>query len=99
MIGGSIDILVLPLYMGWCIEAISDCEFDKVVPLVIQLFIFIGCSAVLHGLRNKKFRKISDAIGKKLRFDFYRSVIVQDIEFFEKHRTGDLISRMNSDID
>ena len=41
---------------------------------------------------------MSERIAKNLRKDFYDSITNKDIAFFDERRTGDLVSRLNSDI-
>jgi len=41
---------------------------------------------------------MSERISRRLRFDFFDSIINKDVAFFDERRTGDLLSRMNSDI-
>jgi len=41
---------------------------------------------------------MSERISKNIRTDYYTSVINQDVAFFDDRRTGDLLSRLNSDI-
>jgi ABC-type multidrug transport system fused ATPase/permease subunit len=40
---------------------------------------------------------LSEKIAKQLRYDLYSSVINKDIGFFDRNKTGDLLSRLNSD--
>ena len=41
---------------------------------------------------------MSERIAKNLRKDFYSSVLNKDTAFFDEKRTGELVSRLNSDI-
>lgn len=41
---------------------------------------------------------MSERIARNLRRDFYNSIISKDVAFYDERRTGDLISRLNSDI-
>ena len=41
---------------------------------------------------------MSERIAKNLRLQFYESMIRKDVSFYDEHKTGDLVSRLNSDI-
>ena len=49
-------------------------------------------------MRAAIYNILSERIARNLRRDFYNSLIEKDIAFFDSKRTGDLISRLNSDI-
>ena len=49
-------------------------------------------------MRAAIFNILSERIARNLRKDFYESLISKDIAFFDERRTGDLVSRLNSDI-
>lgn len=49
-------------------------------------------------VRSTIFNILGERISRNLRKDFYHSLIYKDIGFFDGNRTGDLISRLNSDI-
>ena len=49
-------------------------------------------------MRAAIFNILSERISRNLRKDFYESVINKDIAFFDERRTGDLISRLNADV-
>ncbi|XP_013114356.2 mitochondrial potassium channel ATP-binding subunit [Stomoxys calcitrans] len=42
--------------------------------------------------------RIGEQMAAKLRQDLFRQIIVQDIEFFDKNRTGELVNRLTADI-
>ncbi|KAL2711495.1 mitochondrial potassium channel ATP-binding subunit isoform X1, partial [Vespula squamosa] len=41
---------------------------------------------------------IGERIAMKLRQDVFKSIIVQDVAFFDKNRTGEIVNRLTSDI-
>lgn len=41
---------------------------------------------------------MGERVAVQLRQDLFKSIIMQDIEFFDKHRTGEIVSRLTSDI-
>ena len=49
-------------------------------------------------MRAAIFNILSERIARNLRRDFYDSILEKDITFFDARRTGDLVSRLNSDV-
>lgn len=48
-------------------------------------------------MRAYTFNLLAEKIARNLRKDFFHSIINKDVAFFDERRTGDLLSRMNSD--
>lgn len=42
--------------------------------------------------------RIGEQMAAKLRQDLFRQIIIQDIEFFDKNRTGELVNRLTADV-
>ena len=49
-------------------------------------------------MRAAIYNILSERIARNLRKDFYDNLMSKDIPFFDESRTGDLVSRLNSDI-
>ena len=49
-------------------------------------------------MRAAIYNILSERIARNLRKDFYENLVSKDIAFFDSKRTGDLVSRLNSDI-
>ncbi|KAK0182245.1 hypothetical protein PV327_000403 [Microctonus hyperodae] len=41
---------------------------------------------------------VGERVAVNLRQDLFKSIIMQDIEFFDKHRSGEIVSRLTTDI-
>lgn len=94
---GSVGDFVVPLYVGFVITALSNGQFDLVGNYCLQLFLIICGSGACAGMRAYLFSIMSERISRNLRLDFFESVINKDVAFFDERRTGDLMSRLNSD--
>lgn len=55
-------------------------------------------TAIFTFTRAYAYNILGEKITFDLRNDFYRSLISKDIEFFDTNRSGELISRLSSDI-
>lgn len=98
LLGGSMSDLTVPLFVGRAIDLLQKGKYDQVNTLVLHMVIVVSISAVFVGLRAAVFNILSERIARNLRRDFYNSIISKDVAFYDERRTGDLISRLNSDI-
>jgi ABC-type bacteriocin/lantibiotic exporter with double-glycine peptidase domain len=55
-------------------------------------------SGVCVWIRATTFNSLSDRIAKRLRYDLFYFLINKDVEFFDENKTGDILSRMSSDV-
>lgn len=55
-------------------------------------------SSVCVFIRATLYNIISERIARNLRYDLYHALINKDVEFFDNRKTGDLLSRLGSDI-
>jgi len=42
--------------------------------------------------------QIGEQMGAKIRQDLYQQIVIQDMSFFDKHRTGELVNRLSVDV-
>ena len=64
----------------------------------MQLLLIVVFSSTCVFFRAAIFNIMSERIAKNLRLQFYESMIRKDVSFYDEHKTGDLVSRLNSDI-
>lgn len=88
----------MPLFVGRVIDLMQKGEFDKIGMLCLYMLIVITVSAICVGFRAAIFNILSERIARNLRKDFYESMVHKDIAFYDERRTGDFLSRLNSDI-
>uniref|UniRef100_A0A670YUX2 ABC-type oligopeptide transporter ABCB9 n=1 Tax=Pseudonaja textilis TaxID=8673 RepID=A0A670YUX2_PSETE len=88
----------LPYYTGQAIDGIviqkSMDQFSKAV--VIMAFLAIG-SSFTAGIRGGLFTLVFARLNIRLRNRLFRSLVVQEMSFFDENLTGDIISRLTSD--
>jgi len=60
--------------------------------------ILIVIAGISVFFRAAIFNILSERIARNLRKDYYSALVSKDIAFFDDRRTGELISRLNSDI-
>jgi len=98
MLGASAGELVVPLYIGTVIDLLKEGDYDRVGTLSGYMLIAVVISGLSTGMRAAIFNILSERIARNLRKDYYVSIMTKDIAFFDERRTGELISRLNSDI-
>ncbi|XP_003222825.1 ABC-type oligopeptide transporter ABCB9 [Anolis carolinensis] len=88
----------LPYYTGRAIDGIviqkSMEQFSRAV--VIMGFLAIG-SSFAAGIRGGVFTLVFARLNIRLRNTLFRSLVSQEMSFFDENLTGDIISRLTSD--
>ncbi|XP_058996009.1 ABC-type oligopeptide transporter ABCB9 isoform X2 [Mustela lutreola] len=88
----------LPYYTGRAIDGIviqkSMEQFSTAV--IVMCLLAIG-SSFAAGVRGGIFTLIFARLNIRLRNRLFRSLVSQEMSFFDENRTGDLISRLTSD--
>ena len=97
MFAGSVIEMVAPGYVGLIIDGIRIEDFDYVYNLIVQfLYITLG-TAFCALLREIIFGITSQKIGLSIRRQLFANLVKKDVTFFDKTRTGSMLSRLNSD--
>lgn len=95
------------------VEQIMDTVFDPiqkgsaVTDQLIRTLVFWACALVLFTLARTSFAYLSvmtyehcsQGLIYKLRGDLYKNMQQQDMSFYSKNRTGDLMTRLTGDMD
>ncbi|XP_004395961.1 PREDICTED: ATP-binding cassette sub-family B member 9 isoform X3 [Odobenus rosmarus divergens] len=88
----------LPYYTGRAIDGIviqkSMEQFSTAV--IVMCLLAIG-SSFAAGIRGGIFTLVFARLNIRLRNRLFRSLVSQEMSFFDENRTGDLISRLTSD--
>lgn len=90
----------LPMGVTQIIDAAKtgNIATERVREIGWMLVIILTVQAVLSYFRVYLFEIVSQRGMGDIRKTLYRQIITQPVSFFEKNRTGDLISRLSSDI-
>ncbi|VDM24663.1 unnamed protein product, partial [Toxocara canis] len=94
----------IPYYTGEVVASVfgaqgSYAELHKTVAIMAFLS-FSGLthfSAVFGGLRGGSFTYAQARIDRRIRDDLFRSLVKQEIGFFDANKTGEICSRLNAD--
>jgi len=96
----SLGDIVVPMFIGMVIDAMSlgTPEGDARVNEIIKVWIlFLTAGSICTFLNKIIFGYTCELIGTRIRKDLFEKVIRKDVTFFDKVKTGDIISRISSD--
>ncbi|KAI8147888.1 ATP-binding cassette sub-family B member 10, mitochondrial [Fennellomyces sp. T-0311] len=101
VISSSVTMSV-PFSMGKIIDIVTHPEVKEYMGFTMPQFMgalsVVFCiGALANSGRVLLFRLAGERIIQRLRNDLYRNILRQDMAFFDKNRTGELISRLSVD--
>ena len=98
LILSSGSTLVFPQLTRWFIDyVLTPKKYDLLVPSVLGMFCAFSIMGVAGSLRYYFFTISGERMVLHLRRQLYQEILSEDIVFFDKNRTGDLMSRFLSD--
>lgn len=96
--GGSGINLLLPEIIKLTLDGGSGgILFTRGTEIAAGLIFLFGAQAVFFYLRSYFFGVIGQRVVAGLRRDLFEALIHRSIEFFDRERVGDLVSRLNAD--
>ena len=101
--GGNLLSLIGPKLSGNAIDAIGTkaggVDFPKVFYYCLLMVFFYAVSGICAYILSRVMIKISQNTIFCMRKDVFEKLVSLPISFFDKHQTGDLVSRISYDID
>ncbi|CAD8104708.1 unnamed protein product [Paramecium primaurelia] len=95
----SVSMVALPYLTGKMIDSITKSNSkENLNYLTLQFIVLTIVTAFFTFLRTYAFNILGEKITFHLRNELFQSLIQKDIEFFDSNRSGELISRLSSDI-
>ncbi|KAI6227749.1 Haf ABC transporter 4 [Aphelenchoides fujianensis] len=93
--------IFIPYFTGEVIAEVvkGKAQSDRFMKLVLGMFGLILISGIFGGLRGGFFSYATSLVNRSLRKDLYRSILRQEIGWFDQIQTGEVISRLSSDCD
>jgi len=95
--------LVVPIVIARAYDALVDPTFDDdergtVINRTMTLvLVFTAVGSILGWIRGFLQGLIGERVVARMRLQLYRSVLFQDIAFFDEHKSGEIVSRLGSD--
>ncbi|WP_040841221.1 ABC transporter ATP-binding protein [Thiothrix nivea] len=97
LIGVAVDVVVNKQDSFLAKVGIADPK-DQIVALAILTAIIWAAESLFEYLYNLKWRNLAQNLQHDLRMDAYRHVQQLDMAWFERNRSGNLLSVLNEDI-
>ncbi|CAN9508677.1 unnamed protein product [Ophioblennius macclurei] len=90
----------VPLYQGQVVDMLRERELhaDYGRTLACLALVYVG-SALFAGVRGGMFMCVLSRLNKRLRLLLFRSLLRQEVTFFEENSSGTLCARLHSDVD
>lgn len=93
----SLGDMVVPIFIGMVIDAMEEGNQEAVVDIIKIWVIFLTIGAFCTFFNKIIFGYTCELIGTRIREDLFEKVIRKDVAFFDKTKTGEIISRIQSD--
>lgn len=92
--------IINPIVSGKVVDdVISGGQYHKLPVLVAILLLVTAVRSVLRFLVPYNFEICSQGVLYKMRDAVYRKLLMEDFDFYNRNRTGDLMSRQTGDMD
>ena len=78
-----------------------DCLTTKRQQLLLYSLLFVALGVgtfILSFIQNFCFVLAGERLVMRLRYEYFRSLLRQDVEFFDKNKTGELTARLSGDV-
>ena len=101
LVVGSFMLLAFPLVAGKLIDVASGTKtwiLNDINSIALSLMVILFFQGIFSFFRVYLFAQVSENAMADVRFDLYQKILHLPITFFDRHRTGDLMSRMSSDV-
>lgn len=97
LISSSTNIIV-PYFFGAVVDAaINFPDLSKMYAYIGYMSLVFLLGSFAGGIRSWLFELAGQRVVARLRQDIFKSILKQDIKFFDTNRTGELTSRISSD--
>ncbi|KAI6190946.1 ATP-binding cassette sub-family B member 9 [Aphelenchoides bicaudatus] len=96
----SLTRVFVPYYTGQVIASVVSAQTDKYAALIsaVKLMVAISVvSSISGGFRGGSFEYAYSRINRAVRNDLFAALVNQDVAFFDKHKTGEITSRLTAD--
>ncbi|MFY0653126.1 MAG: ATP-binding cassette domain-containing protein [Cyclobacteriaceae bacterium] len=101
LVFSSFLLLAFPFIAGKLIDAASgtlDWVFNEVNQIAILLLAILFVQSILSFLRVYLFAQVSEQAMSDVRKSLFERIVYLPISFYDKTRTGELMSRISSDV-
>lgn len=101
-LGSVLITLYIPIRIGNAIDQIIEVgkvDFDKMVPILIEIGILALCVALLQWVMNNVNNKITYNVTMDVRNDAFDKIERLPLKYVDSHQYGEIVSKIISDVD
>ena len=94
--------LYLPILIGNAIDFIIDAgrvDFERIIPLLIRAGVAVLITALLNWIISRINNKITFEVIRDVRTSAFKKLQILPISYLDSHPSGDIVSRVISDVD
>lgn len=94
--------LYLPILIGNAIDFIIDAgrvDFERIIPLLIRAGVAVLITALLNWIISRINNKITFEVIRDVRISAFKKLQILPISYLDSHPSGDIVSRVISDVD
>ncbi len=94
--------LYIPILTGQVVDMIPaalQVQFDGILPLLLQMALMIGITALAQWLMGLCNNRLTYATVRDIRRDAFRHLQRLPLSYLDRHPTGDVVSRVITDVD
>jgi ATP-binding cassette, subfamily B, bacterial len=98
----STVFMVFPYFIGLMMDVAqgkSQIQDLSLPTIALMMLVVLAFQAVVSYLRVVLFARVSEGVAADIRKSLYQRLIVLPMEFFEKSRVGELVSRLTTDVE
>lgn len=95
--GSAVNLLLPEIIRQFLNETAAAFISEHVWSVAFILIAVFAVQALSFYVRSYLFGIVGQKVVADLRKDLFNAIITQEVEFFDTRRTGDLVSRLNSD--
>lgn len=96
----------IPLELGRLINSVARLEqgqevwhyLRQLAPNATKLVSLYACQAIATFVYITVLSVAGERLAARIRQALFKAIIIQDIEFFDSHKTGELVSRLSGDV-
>uniref|UniRef100_A0A1I8AD46 ABC-type antigen peptide transporter n=1 Tax=Steinernema glaseri TaxID=37863 RepID=A0A1I8AD46_9BILA len=96
----SLSRVFIPYYTGEVVSSVfgePEGAYTRLHRTVIIMTLLSLAGAVFGGLRGGSFTYSQSRVDRRIRDNLFRSLVTQEIGFFDANKTGEICSRLNAD--
>jgi|UniRef100_A0AC35EXM9 ATP-binding cassette subfamily B (MDR/TAP) protein 9 len=95
----SLSRVFTPYYTGEVVASVfgKDASYENLHRTVGIMALLSLSGAIFGGFRGGFFTYSQSRVDRRIRSDLFRSLVRQEIAFFDENKTGEIVSRLNAD--